>query len=164
LFSIIFLVQKKPIEVAKGGDPYLGQIPSTVPSTAKAVAQTVPKYGSSTDITVPKPYKAVHSRTIRQYDDNAGILLLVYLCFDQGNKQSKRGRGGCGGYSISGFLGGCGLSKWPYRFKKEEEKSRHRTRDLLRFVPRLGPLVQTNKISVHNLLIFKVFFVEICLR
>ena len=59
------------------------------------------KYGPSTEITVPKPYKAVQSRTIRQHDDNTGILLLVYLGFGQGNKQTKSGRGGCGGYSIS---------------------------------------------------------------
>jgi len=64
----------KKVKKAEGGDPYLGQIPSTVPSTAKAVPQTVPKYGPSTvqvrskygpstEMTVPKPYKAVQNRT-----------------------------------------------------------------------------------------------------
>jgi hypothetical protein len=86
-----------PLE-PEGGDPYLGQIPSTVPSTAQAVHQTVPKYGPST-VQVRSKYgnnrtKTIQSRTIRQYDDNTGILLLVYLGFDQGNKQAKRGRGG----------------------------------------------------------------------
>ena len=51
------------------------QIPSTVPSTAKAVPQTIPKYGPSTEIAAPKPHKAAQSRTFRQYDDNTGILL-----------------------------------------------------------------------------------------
>ena len=35
--------------------------------------------------------------------------------------------------------------------KKKKEKNRHRTRDLLRFVPRPELLVQTNKISGPNL-------------
>jgi hypothetical protein len=74
------------------------------------------------------------------------------LGFDQGNKQAKRGRGGVVVILFRGFWVDVAFQIGHIASKKKEEKSRHRTRDLLRFVPRLEPLVQTNKISVLNLI------------